>query len=197
MARVELTLRPLQPPDLSTAVALDQICLGGWWSENSYRDEITRPSSDLLGLFAPSQAHCASAATCSTPVLIGMGCQWTLLDEAHIILLMVHPQFRGQGFGTAMLLGLLAQARERQAACATLEVRAANTAARQLYAKFGFREAGRRRNYYQNPDEDALILWCAQLQRRAFAQQLASWVTANQQRLEQGGWSLPLTVQRI
>ncbi|NCJ05681.1 ribosomal protein S18-alanine N-acetyltransferase [Synechococcales cyanobacterium C] len=191
MAETELTLRPLESSHLSAAVALDHLCLGGWWGEQSYRNELDRDSSDLIGLFAHPTTQSLASDSLAPPDLLGLGCQWLILDEAHIILLMVHPHYRSQGLGLRVLLGLLTQAHQRGAACATLEVRASNAIARQLYGKLGFQGVGQRPHYYQNPDEDALILWCRGLQRPAFGQQLRAWQAASQQRLGQGGWHLP------
>jgi ribosomal-protein-alanine N-acetyltransferase len=85
---------------------------------------------------------------------------WAVKNEGHIMNLAVHPDFRGCGCGAAVLDALIERTR-RQAALTefTLEVRVSNAAALRLYEKAGFREEGRRRNYYAEPAEDALILW--------------------------------------
>jgi ribosomal-protein-alanine N-acetyltransferase len=91
--------------------------------------------------------------------LIGYCAAWHVFDELHINNLAVLPAWRRRGVATELLrhaheLAVLGGARR-----ATLEVRASNLAARQLYERLGFRPAGLRRGYYTNPAEDAVILW--------------------------------------
>jgi ribosomal-protein-alanine N-acetyltransferase len=138
-----------QKSDLAQFFALDQQCLGGMWSLAGYEREWESPNGFLLGLRSPKMG--------SLP-LIGMGAFWQILEEAHITLLAIDPQFRNQGLGKHLLNGLLHTARQQQLERATLEVRASNQSAIHLYQQFGFQVAGRRKKYY--PDqEDALILW--------------------------------------
>jgi ribosomal-protein-alanine N-acetyltransferase len=150
------TLSSLTIAQIPAAVALDQCCLGGIWTEDGYLREIESPNSDLLVLTTPEN-----------PELLGLGCLWSILDEAHITLLMVHPDYRGQGLGSQLLGALLHAARKRGLAWATLEVGVTNTAAIALYQKFGFQTIGTRKGYYQT-GEDALILWRKGLQAEDF-----------------------------
>ena len=87
----------------------------------------------------------------------------------------IHPDYQSQGFGQALLYALLKSAYQRKLEWATLEVRSSNLVAISLYQKFGFQEAGRRRGYYQDSGEDALILWRGGLQKPEFKQDLAKW----------------------
>ena len=105
--------------------------------------------------------------------LIGIGCLWAILEEAHIIILAIHPEFQGRGFGQALLWALLKSACDRQLERATLEVRESNLAAVALYKKFGFKEAGRRKRYYEDTGEDALVMWRSGLEKPEFQQYLA------------------------
>ena len=70
----------------------------------------------------------------------------------------VHPDFRKRGIATALIVGLVEELRKQGSHCLTLEVRASNAPAISVYSALEFREVGRRRNYYRNPREDALIL---------------------------------------
>jgi ribosomal-protein-alanine N-acetyltransferase len=168
---MSFVLQPLPESLLSEAVALDRMVLGGFWRIQSYQEEFRRASSDLLGLWsAPPLQH---------PPLLAVGCAWTVVDEAHIILMAVHPQYRRRGFGYGMLLKLLDLARSRGMKYATLEVRASNAAAIALYAKLGFAAAGTRPRYYADNSEDALVMWRSGLQSPEFEEQLrAHWVAA-------------------
>ncbi|MGB8992659.1 MAG: ribosomal protein S18-alanine N-acetyltransferase [Desulfobaccales bacterium] len=83
---------------------------------------------------------------------------WVVADEMHILNLAVHPEHRRQGIARRLLTEGLAQARELGAALAWLEVRPSNLPGRALYAACGFKEVGRRPQYYDDTREDALLL---------------------------------------
>ena len=70
----------------------------------------------------------------------------------------VHPDYRRQGIAEGLIAVLVDKLRENEVYCLLLEVRASNDPAKALYEKLGFVEVGRRKNYYRNPREDALIL---------------------------------------
>lgn len=79
-------------------------------------------------------------------------------DEWEIENVVVDLKLRRKGIGRLLIQELIRQAQDRDATDVFLEVRESNVAARGLYATLGFKEAGRRRAYYQNPEEDALVL---------------------------------------
>lgn len=91
--------------------------------------------------------------------VVGFCAFWLICDEIHINNLAIHPSFRRRGLGAALVQAVLAEAEALGAARATLEVRASNVTARDLYERHGFRLTATRRGYYTNPVEDALILW--------------------------------------
>lgn len=140
-------LKSIEEKHLDALVQLDQLCLGGLWTKEGYQRELSSPNSELLGLFDQQE------------ILIGFGCFWAILEEAHITVLMVHPDSQGQGLGKFLLNSLLEAAVKRKLERATLEVRASNDVALSLYKKFGFKVAGTRKGYYKQTGEDALILW--------------------------------------
>jgi ribosomal-protein-alanine N-acetyltransferase len=83
---------------------------------------------------------------------------WVVADEMHILNLAVHPQQRRRGLARRLLAEGMAQARGLGARVAWLEVRPSNTPALALYHAFGFQEVGRRPRYYEDTQEDALLL---------------------------------------
>ncbi|WP_341735461.1 ribosomal protein S18-alanine N-acetyltransferase [Microcoleus sp. CAWBG640] len=205
-----LEIKPLTPEHLPSAVELDRLCFGGIWAIEGYRRELESPNSDLLGLWTwdgagtgtpPLQNRAGTgtpplqnrAGTGTPPLqvpptLIGIGCLWAILEEAHIIMLAIHPQFQRQGLGQALLLALLKSACDRQLERATLEVRESNLAAVSLYKKFGFKEAGRRKRYYEDTGEDALVMWRSGLEKPEFQQYLAVEKVQMCDRLNQKKW---------
>ena len=83
-----------------------------------------------------------------------------VLDEGYISNVAVHPEARRQGIGDALIDALAAKAAELELAFLTLEVRESNAPAIALYAKHGFHPVGNRKNYYDAPKEDAVLMTC-------------------------------------
>lgn len=180
MNALDLEIKPLTEEHLGGILKLDRDCFGGLWTMEAYQRELDSPNSYFIGLFAPV----------FTNQLVAMGCLWSILEEAHITILAVHPDFQGQGLGQTVLWGLLETSCELGLERATLEVRVSNTAAISLYHKFGFKTAGRRRRYYQDTGEDALILWRGDLQHPESEKNLALWRSGVCDRLTASGWNL-------
>ncbi len=152
---------------VSEIIALDKICFGGIWSKAGYEREISSPNSTILLLFLRQDNF--------TEKLIGLGCLWSIMEEAHITLLGIHPDYHGQGLGQLLLYALLKDAVDRKLERATLEVKTTNDSAIALYKKFGFKIAGKRKNYYPKTGEDAFILWRNDLAQNQFLAELTSW----------------------
>lgn len=185
-----LELHHLTAQDLDAVVALDQLCFGGLWTKSGYERELESPCSQIFVLKASLAAkntkllnrssvtltpHQSTKLPTALPLensIVGLGCVWSILEEAHITILAVHPDYRHQGFGQLLLYALLRDAKRHQLEWATLEVKPSNQAALSLYHKFGFSEAGRRRRYYKDTGEDALILWRSGLQSSEFEETL-------------------------
>jgi len=91
--------------------------------------------------------------------IIGFAGLWLMVDEAHVTTIALHPRYRGRGLGELMLSSLVQIAYNISARTVTLEVRVTNHVAQNLYRKYGFQEAGVRRRYYSDNNEDALIMW--------------------------------------
>ena len=199
-----LEIKHLAPEHLPSAVELDQLCFGGIWAIEGYRRELDSPNSDLLGLWTWETDDCESGQNRAgthhppplqvPPMLIGIGCLWAILEEAHIIMLAIHPQFQRQGLGQALLLALLKSAHDRQLERSTLEVRDSNLAAVCLYKKFGFKEAGRRKRYYEDTGEDALVMWRSGLEKPEFQRYLAVEKVQMCDRLYEKKWHLAIDI---
>lgn len=80
-------------------------------------------------------------------------------DEAHVTTVAVDPDAQRRGIGMRLVLALARMALARDATALTLEVRLSNRAAQELYRRFGFTSVGARKGYYQDNDEDALVMW--------------------------------------
>ena len=101
--------------------------------------------------------HVFLAAVSDGRVLGYVGMMY-VLDEGYIANVAVAPAARRQGVGRALIAALLKRAGELQLSFVTLEVRPSNAAAIALYEGFGFESVGRRKNYYDKPSEDALLM---------------------------------------
>ena len=124
---------------------LEALCFSDPWSERSVAGELDNPLSTWL--------ICADGDA----VLGYVGSQ-TVMGETDMMNVAVHPDARGQGIATRLILALVEDLKKQGSHCLTLEVRASNQNAISLYQKLGFPQIGRRPNYYRNPKEDALIL---------------------------------------
>ncbi|MGB3291446.1 MAG: ribosomal protein S18-alanine N-acetyltransferase [Phormidesmis sp.] len=180
---------PLIEADLSAVLALDQQCLGGLWTRSGYQRELESECSDLLVLMAARSAELlqprlAAARALSAPSvaaleasasqIVGVGCLWAILEEAHIVTLAIEPSYQGQKLGQLLLTQLLLCGHRRGLTRATLEVRASNQKALKLYEKFGFKAAGIRKRYYAD-GENACILWRSGLQHGDTLTQLSQY----------------------
>ena len=130
---------------VSQVAALEKICFADPWSEMSIASELQNLWSYWLVALEDDR-------------VIGYVGSQSSIDEADIMNVAVHPDFRRQGIAEALINRLVADLKERDIHALLLEVRASNTPAITLYEKLGFSQVGRRKNYYHNPKEDALIL---------------------------------------
>ena len=124
---------------------LEKICFSDPWSEKSVASELDNKLAFWL------------VAAEGDTVAGYIGSQ-TVIDETDMMNVAVHPDFRRQGIAEALVNALVENLKKMGSRCLTLEVRASNEPAIALYGKLGFAEIGRRKNYYRNPREDALIL---------------------------------------
>ncbi|HJR82261.1 MAG TPA: ribosomal protein S18-alanine N-acetyltransferase [Anaerolineales bacterium] len=143
---MNLIFRKMTVDDIPAVIDLDQKSFSLPWPERSFRFELTdNPASrcwvaDLDGK------------------VVGMIVVWLIVDEAHVATVATHPEYRRQGIGKRLLAHALRRIMEDGARSSFLEVRESNIAAQELYRKFGYEETGRRRRYYRDNDEDAILM---------------------------------------
>ncbi len=130
---------------LAQLLAIEQAAFAEPWTAADYREEAARPIAHLLALTEGGS-------------LLGYAGFWQVLDEADINNVAILSSRRGQGLGRLLMLGLIERARLLSCRRLTLEVRPSNAPALALYYGCGFVECGRRRGYYQDNGEDALLL---------------------------------------
>lgn len=151
----DLTIRRASwPKDIESILELDAITFFNPWTRAMYEAEGQRRT---ISHFFVATARAVS--TDHPEHLVAYCAAWLLVDELHINNVAVHPDWRRQGIGRTLLERTLAEAARGGAPRATLEVRASNAAARNLYERLGFEVRGVRTSYYTQPAEDALILW--------------------------------------
>jgi ribosomal-protein-alanine N-acetyltransferase len=134
--------------DLSEVAALQQRSFTNPWGADAIQWELT--NTDVARLYV---------ARTSRGALVGYCACWLIFDELHINSLAVDDAFRRTGIARFLLSAVFRDVVTAGAKAATLEVRRSNEAARRLYEGLGFTVEAVRRDYYQMPREDALILW--------------------------------------
>ncbi|MGB9640389.1 MAG: ribosomal protein S18-alanine N-acetyltransferase [Anaerolineales bacterium] len=146
-----LTIRPMLLDDIPAVQAIDQLSFTMPWPASSFHYELLENSSSRLWVAEINHLE-------GNKEVVGVIVVWMVVDEAHIATLAVHPDYRQMGIATRLLLTALKHAAQIGMQSATLEVRAANIPAQQLYQRFGFVVVGTRKGYYQDNHEDALIM---------------------------------------
>jgi ribosomal-protein-alanine N-acetyltransferase len=106
--------------------------------------------------------------------LVGYAGMMMTLDEAHVTTIAVDPRRHRSKIGTRLLLVLVREAIARGATAVTLEVRMSNVAAQDMYRRFGFGPVGVRKNYYQEVNEDALVMWAHEVDQPEYVALLDS-----------------------
>lgn len=137
--------------DLVEVVEIEEASGLSRWGWESYHAELSRPESIML--VARRRRPDADGKR-----LYGFVAARVNVDELHINNIGVRDEARRRGLGSALLLAALTAGRRLGAESALLEVRAGNLPAQALYRRQGFEAVGRRRNYYREPPEDALVM---------------------------------------
>ncbi len=144
MMRYEIV--PMDRSHLESIAALERQCFSAPWSIPMLEEELFNPQASFL------------VAEGENGQVLGYAGLQVVLDEGYVNNVAVRPEYRRQGVASQLLEVFRRFGEGQGLAFLTLEVRDSNQAARALYARHGFVEAGRRKNYYQHPKEDAIIM---------------------------------------
>ena len=134
--------------DIDTVVEIEAEAYGEHhWSKSSFYDEM---NNNL------AKYYCARTESGEIIAYVGM---WNILEEGHITTLAVKPSYKRNHIGEALIVKILEYCYKEGIKYLTLEVRVSNNPAIGLYTKYNFNSLGTRKGYYQDNNEDALIMW--------------------------------------
>jgi len=141
-----LRIRALRAADVDAVVEIEREAFTTPWQADTFLGLLERDGVELIVMADPED------------VVVGYAVLWCILEQGELANIAITPARRGGGLGFRLLAHVLEVARGRGVEAVFLEVRASNRAALDLYARFDFAEVGRRRDYYEHPREDALVL---------------------------------------
>ena len=160
-----LAIERMRHADIPTVQAIERDIFLSPWPKNAYSAELSQNR----------QAHYIVLR--DGDEIIGYGGLWKVVHEAHVTTIGVRAESQRQGFGTVLFAALVQRSYELGARWITLEVRASNERAIRLYERFGFRAIGRRRGYYTDNGEDAVIMWSDSLHAPRFKARFSDILT--------------------
>ena len=146
MSEKTIRIVPMNADHLEELERLERICFSRPWSKRMLAEELENACAAFL------------VAEDETGAVLGYAGLLVMMDEGYITNVAVFPEYRRLGVAAKIIDVYMNFAKANDLAFLTLEVRPSNTAAIALYRRFGFEEVGRRKNYYDLPREDALIL---------------------------------------
>jgi len=140
-------IREAEAADIEAILDVEGRCFVDPWSELTFQEEIAKNQMAVYFVAAVDER------------VVGYAGFWAVAGEGHITNVAVLPEYRRKGIAAMLVQAMLDAAGRESVTDYTLEVRASNEAALALYRKFGFEMSGVRKKYYQNDDEDAIIMW--------------------------------------
>ena len=157
-----IVIEPMRHRHVGQVLAIERVAYPKPWSARVFHDELDQVRDGSRHyLIARRDRH-----------VVGYAGLMFVADEAHVTNIVVHPQHRSTGIATRLLGRLAASAIERGCVAWTLEVRASSVGAQELYRAFGFVPVGVRARYYEGT-EDAIVMWCHDIQSDDYARRLA------------------------
>jgi ribosomal-protein-alanine N-acetyltransferase len=168
--RQRLAIEPMREADVPVVQEIERFVFSSPWPRNAYYRELSsRNNSYYVVLRRYHQA--------GDEETVGYAGMWRMHEEAHVTTIGVRHDLHHQGYGRVLFAGLLQAAYEMGARWVTVEVRASNDNAQRMYEGFGFKVIGRRKGYYTDNGEDALVMWSDSILsprfRAAFEENLA------------------------
>jgi [ribosomal protein S18]-alanine N-acetyltransferase len=156
--RQRTLIEPMRLEDIPAVQEIEREIFLTPWPRNAYRREIVQNRMASYMVIRDGDE------------IVGYAGLWKMHDEAHVTTVGVRRKDQGRGFGLALMLALIDRAYRLDSRWVTLEVRASNFGAMALYEKLGFKVIGRRRGYYTDDGEDAVVMWSDSLLAPAFQQ---------------------------
>ncbi len=151
-AHPDLDVRPFHARDLDGVLAIEQETFSEPWTRTMFEAELQgNPFGRFLGAFVSGEAP-------SPKPLLGYICYWMVFEELRLMNLAVRQDCRRLGIASRLVRHAIEEGIMQGTTRALLEVRAGNCVGQQLYQALGFRQYGRRRSYYTNPNEDAILM---------------------------------------
>jgi ribosomal-protein-alanine N-acetyltransferase len=138
--------------DIGTVQQIEREIFLSPWPRNAYASELAQ------------NRQASYIVLRNSGVIVGYAGVWRMVHEAHVTTIGVRAGDQHRGYGTALFAALVQRAYEMGARWVTLEVRASNLQAMRLYERFLFTVIGRRRGYYTDNGEDAVIMWSDSIQ---------------------------------
>jgi [ribosomal protein S18]-alanine N-acetyltransferase len=136
----------MEPQYIKDVYNISRLCFKTPWSMDSLTTEFTNNANSRYFLAKVDG------------IIVAFGGMWIIIDEAHVTNIAVHPEYRGMGLGNMILNEMINNCKYELVIFITLEVRASNKIAQNLYSKHGFNVAGIRKRYYADTNEDAFIM---------------------------------------
>ena len=169
--KIKATIREMRIDDIEQVSEIDRLSFSLPWPKSAYKFEILENECSYCWVAEINESERPAK-------IIGMIIIWLISNDAHIATLATHPKFRRFGIAKELLRKVLLDVIEKGAQIATLEVRKRNTAAQDLYAKFGFKTVGMRWHYYADNQEDAIQMAAFKLNRDEYL----SWLRNGENR---------------
>jgi ribosomal-protein-alanine N-acetyltransferase len=173
--RQQLALELMREQDVATVQEIERDIFATPWPRNAYYRELaSRSSAHYIVLRQEGIVERPARASSSDldPTIIGYGGMWRMYDEAHVTTIGVRRDLHHRGYGRVIFAGLVQAAYDMGAKWVTLEVRTSNDNAIRMYEGFSFKVIGRRKGYYTDNGEDAIVMWSDSIHsprfRRAF-----------------------------
>lgn len=142
-----IDVREMTLDDLDQIMEIENMCFTAPWTWESFEKEIrdNHLAKYLVILYNEK--------------IVGYGGMWFIIDEAHITNIAINKELRNRKLGSFLVKSMIEYAERLGIHRMTLEVRESNAPAQGLYTKFGFKPCGKRPKYYQDNNEDAIIMW--------------------------------------